>query len=294
MPSLQGILRGAFGLFIGICFTAAAARAQAPADEAAFTKEMAARFAQALPESRVEVKGPLTLGLSGAGLSAQFQINLNRVWDFCVRNRDACAAAMAQHVAVTAASLRDVPDVDVASLRMVVRPAGYVAAIKQQSVGQAGAQPIAAPYAGDLWLMLVTDTPNSLRAVTVRDLQKLNMNIEQAVELALRNVEALLPPLSKVVRPLPANGVGRIEGDYYESSRLLVHEDSWTELARSFKGRLLVAVPDPHVVLYADGKVPKSREALIRLAKEVAGRSDRPLSIAVLQWSRDGWKAVGR
>jgi hypothetical protein len=236
----------------------------------------------------------LALAVGGAEAPSEFQINLDRLWDFCVRDAGRCADVAADYVARTAATVKEVgAPIDISTLRVVVRSAAYVASLRREmSAAGRGEEPVAGYVAGDLWWVLVADARQSARVVSVREVQQQNLGPRAAMEIGRANLGVLLAPLSSKVRPLPANGVGTIKGDYYESSRLLLDDDSWAQLAAAMKGRLLIAVPDPGVVLYADAKIPKSRAALVRLAREVAATSERPLSTAVLQWSPDGWKAA--
>jgi hypothetical protein len=58
------------------------------------------------------------------------------------------------------------------------------------------------------------------------------------------------------------------------------------------KGSLIVAVPDPSVVIYSDSGQPNAIQALSTLAKELARKSQKPISVSVLRWTETGWEAV--
>lgn len=298
MPVMRGVraarivaalgLTLSFGILVG-----SGASAEIPRDEAALTAAMAEKLTAALPKAKVSVAGPLLLAMTGIGAFAESRVDLHRLWDFCVRNPGRCDEAMDDHAVKVAAAINQFDEkLDLSRVRMALRPAGYVAAIRRQFAGQPEAEPLAVPFYGDLWAVLAIDTPDSARLLSRRDLKVNDVTLQQALDASLKNVEATLHPLPAAGR-LPPDGIGMIEGDYYESSRLLLH-DSWKGLAASFKGPLLVAAPDPRVVLYADGGVPKMRATLARRANEAAKKSDRPLSTTVFQWSAEGWKPVRR
>jgi hypothetical protein len=223
------------------------------------------------------------------------------VWEFCGRNADNCAALLDDYVAKTVAALKQVAartptaPPDISTLRLVLRPAAYALNLWKQ-VGGPGAdsEPIMARFAGDMWLLLVVDSPESVRVFTRKDLESTSMTFEVAMEAARANMGRVLPPLARVAPKAAANGVGVIEGDFYASSRLLLHHDQWAKLASTFKGRLLVVAPEPQTLVVADGGVRNSREAMKLIAEDYAKKSDRPLSMTMFQWTPDGWKAVKR
>jgi hypothetical protein len=299
------LLRHVFGLSIFVVVLLAAAQpavAQAPRDRAALTKAMAEKFRAAMPGAGVEIKKePLTLGIKPSGGVNQFQVNLDRVWDYCRGNKDQCPAMMEDYVARSTAAIAGTSDdpaaapLDVSTLRLVVRPASYVQNLRRQ-FAQAGApsEPVAGLIAGDLWWVLVSDSPDAVRVVSKSELDDNKLGPRAAMEIGRANLERLMPPLSKVATRPGATGVGLIEGDYYTSSRLLLNADEWNKLAQGFSGRLVAVAPDPRVLLFADHGIKGAREALDRMAEDIASRSDRPLSMALVQWTDDGWGPVAR
>jgi hypothetical protein len=90
---------------------------------------------------------------------------------------------------------------------------------------------------------------------------------DQAVTLAERNLAAALRPLGTVVHDLPPNGIGTINGDFYDSSRLILHDD-WAPLSLKLHGHLVVAVPANDVLLYGEGKDRVALDAIATLAIE--------------------------
>lgn len=178
------------------------------------------------------------------------------------------------------------------SLRVIVRSAGYVDTLRRQAGGRPAPQPIARPLAGDLWLICVIDRPQQVDVLTDRDLQMLGLSEDEAIALGTKNVAAELPPGSTVITPLwPRNGIGYITGHFYESSRVLMHED-WAALSQEMNGHLVVAVPVPEGVLYIEGKDQADLAALARVAEATAKNNPRKISVQLFRWVPDGWELV--
>jgi hypothetical protein len=253
---------------------------------------MADQFKAALPEGQVTVKSPLTIGVRARATSDEFQVNLDRMWGFCVRNSMQCAQATAVFVNGTAETLKQMPvTIDASMIRVAIRPATYIEGVRKQFKGDPKDEPIGAPVAGDLWWILVADAPRTARILKVGDLNELKITMEQAIEIGRRNTASSLRPLDIVTRDLPANGIGTIEGSYYESSRLALHDD-WAAVASRMSGPLIVAVPGPGLLFYADGGRPHALDALSTLASAAAAKQERPLSATVFKWTREGWQPL--
>ncbi|HTI85112.1 MAG TPA: hypothetical protein VL966_00755 [Alphaproteobacteria bacterium] len=287
---------------IGVFAGPTSAWAQAPRDRAALTKAMADKFRAAMPDAQVDIKQqPLTLSIKPSGAANEFQVSLDRVWQFCSKNKSQCRAQMDDYVAKSATAMADAGNapaaapLDVSTLRLVVRPAGYVNDLRRQlAPGGPKSEPVVGLIAGDLWWVLVSDSSQSVRVIVKGELDDNKLGAGAAMEKARANLEAQMPPLSKVAARPGATGVSVIEGDYYASSRLLLNEDEWEKFARSFSGQLIAVAPDPRILLFADNGVKGARDTMDRMAEDYATRSDRPLSMALVQWTPDGWGPVAR
>ena len=141
---------------------------------------------------------------------------------------------------------------------------------------------------GTVALAETAAAPHGVKALTVGDIAKLHLSEDEAVALAGRNLAAALRPLGAVVHDLAPNGLGVINGDFYDSSRLILHDD-WAPLSLKLHGRLVVAVPANDVLLYGEGKNRVALDAIAALAVETARRSQRPLSPSLLTWVPGGW-----
>jgi uncharacterized protein YtpQ (UPF0354 family) len=175
-------------------------------------------------------------------------------------------------------------------IRVVVRSAAEIAAAKQ---GMTGSLPLVAkPLTDDLFQVLVFDHPESQRFATTADIDQLKLSEGDALSLGLQNIAATLPPLASVTHDLAPHQIGVIQGDAYDSSRILLAKD-WASLAQKLDGHLLVAVPASDTVLYAEENGTQSVRALASLARDSAAKSQRAVSADLLRWTPAGWQKVG-
>jgi uncharacterized protein YtpQ (UPF0354 family) len=255
----------------------------------AFIARVAQMLAAALPKAEVTVSGPRTLRVRSPQMG-DGQINLERLSEFCARNRKDCDAALRTFVAnVVERQNAAARPVERAIVRAVIRPAAYIEAARQ-SLGAHGGELVAVPFAGDLWLVCVADYPTTTRLLNVDDLRALDLDREAAIALAKSNLATVLRPIGNVAAStLPQDAFGTISGDDYESSRVLLHEQ-WADLAKRFDGNLIVALPGSRLVLYGDARGPNAVDAMATLARKIAETQQRPISASVLRWTPDGWR----
>jgi hypothetical protein len=263
--------------------TALAGAAPIPADQAGFTEFVAAQFRQQpLGGETVAVKGPLTLSIG------TLQANLDRVYGYCRNNADDCQAEIdrfARGVAQVIAS-RNAPPAREA-VRLVVRPEEYV----RQYDAAAGRKIQTWPLAGGFVIVPVLDTPRAMRTMTSDDFKRLDLNADQVFQLGVENLKTTLEPLmpqAPVARP---GEIGRVAGDAYDSSRLIMH-DSWAPLAAAQGGVLIVAAPAKDAVFYVGEDTPKAIDALRSLTKRMMKTVPNPLSPTLLRWTKTGWEPV--
>ncbi|HEX2115092.1 MAG TPA: DUF1444 family protein [Alphaproteobacteria bacterium] len=270
-------------------------RAQAaPNDPDAYTEHVAKLFADAAPDLTIAVTGRLTLSIKAPDAERDMQAALDRVWEYCRRNQAQCDNATETYVRNSLGMMRELQQpVERSMLRVVVRTAPYVEQIRKtfSADQKPNSQIVAAPLAADLWIVCVADFPNSVRFINRGDLVKLGLREQEVLALGRENVSAALRPLGIVAKDLPANGIGYIEGDDYESSRILLHEE-WAQLAGKMAGDLIVAVPGSGLILYGDAGRAETPRALAELARHMLTRSQRPISATVLKWRPAGWEPL--
>lgn len=271
-------------LLFGACF---ALCAMAAAAEPSLAERAAAIMRPALPNFDVVVADPLTIHVESGGKTV-FQLNLDRIAQFCTQQPDRCDEALADYAAKASRMVADqnaplAPE----SLRAVVRPAAYVDALKQQLGG--GVEFVAAPLAGDLEVLCYADLPTAMRPVFAADIARLKLDAAAALALCRKNVAAVLPPLKVALEP---DAIGTLRGDAYESSYLALH-DAWAPLAHSLSHPLLVAAPDADAVFFTEEKDAVALGVLRTLAGRAHATAQRPISALVFRWTETGWEVAG-
>lgn len=265
--------------------------ASVPSDVGGLTAYAVEAFAQALPAARVSAKEPLVLSVV-VGSEPPYQVQLHNLFDYCRRDPGNCDTAFQDFVAKVSASLGEAATpVERTQLRLVVRSTAYLDDVRKQLAGKPGSEPVVRPIAGDLWLMAVADRPHGVKSLAGADLAKLGLSEDQAIDLARRNLAQAMGPLSVVVHDLPRNGIGYVNGNFYDSSRLLFHED-WTSLSARMNGRLIVAVPATDFLIYGEARDRIAVGAIVGLVNDVARKAPRPISRTLLKWLPSGWEVV--
>ncbi|QNM97601.1 hypothetical protein [Chitinimonas koreensis] len=264
-----------------------------PLDEEGFAKAAAARIRQEVPAYDIKPTTRLTLEGTRSDGESTGQLNLDRIYAFCLRNPGNCSAALDEYARGMGQTIkeRDQP-IEQSMVRIVVRPAEYFDRIRQQA--GSGPKPISIygrPLGAGLVLVPVLDYSRAVRFLGEQDLAKLKLTEGEAFGLGERNLRASLKPLADVA-PVPGpNEFGTIMGEDYASSRIALHDD-WKALADQLGGNLIVMLPAPDILLYGNGSTREGVEALRAYGNEMAQRSPRPLSLTVLRWTSGGWDAL--
>jgi len=282
---LLGLLACAFLFLPNI-----ASAAKIPLDEPGFTKALAKAFRKAMPGFKVTIRGPLALTIAGPDGDAH-QSALDTVYGFCQRDPENCDAAVESHVARMSDTFARKKTLDRALLRAVVRPVGYVDAIRKAYAGKE--DPPVAPFLGDLWIVCMIDMPQAISTLGPGDLAKLGLSREEALAIATKNVAALFAPVEQVGQAIPEEHIGLVATNSYESSRLLLPE-SWAALAAKYGGQLLVAAPGTDVMIYADARQPNALQIMRDHTAMVAQRVTRQLSPTIFRWTPVGWVVAGQ
>jgi len=259
-------------------------------NEPAFTAYVAELMRTEIAGAEVTVTGVRTIRVKIDGNEVTASLD-NLVAD-CHREPSACERTVSEYVKmVKVASKADDAPVQKADIRVVVRNAEYVKELTAATRHDPKRGPIVEQLAGDLWLVCVVDQPRNTVSLSLERAAKIGLTKDQAIALGKSNVKGALPSLSSVVRDLPANGIGLIDNDFYQSSRWLLHEE-WEPLSKRYNGQLIVAVPAPDLILYADGSTAEKRAALATLAKRASETASRQLSTKVFRWTKERWEVV--
>jgi len=254
------------------------------AERAAFTERAAALLRAQLGEAAVVVADPLTLKIG------DLQANLDRVYGFCRANASGCDDELQRYVlAVVEVQKKSTAPVARESLRAVVRTADYAESVTRTSAGKGSA--LYRPFAESLVVMPIIDSPRSARLLGEADCRSLGLSSDQAHELALANLRQALKPLQDVAKPLKPGAIATLHGDFYESGRVLLHDD-WAPLARAQQGVLVVALPAKDMLLYGADDSPAGLDALRMMARDVMRGAPGRLTDVLLRWTETGWQTV--
>jgi hypothetical protein len=180
---------------------------------------------------------------------------------------------------------------DASMLRAALRPNDYV----QGSQAQIGPDPeiqiLARPFAGDLSEVCLIDAPKTARIVSRRDYEKLGLTADTAFKVCEDNIAKNVPLPANTGESLAVGDADLLSGDFYESSLPLNHA-AWSPIAARFGGKLLIAVPDATVVIYANGDDTGTVERMQRVAAHATQLAQKPLSVQVFRWTEAGWEVV--
>lgn len=263
-----------------------AVAAEVPKDLAAFTDAVAVELRQQVGDAIVTVKGPLTLGLG------DLQLNLDRIYGFCRGNAAGCQAQVDTYVkgAVETYRVATAPPTK-SSVRLVVRTAEYVAALRLVPEGQKPIEIQPRPLADGLVVLPVLDSPRTVRYLAESDDAKLELTADEVYQLGLANLTKELRPLTEVAKVAKHGQIGQVAGNVYDPSRLVLL-DSWAPLAQAQGGVLIVAIPATDAVFYVGEDTPKAIDALRTLSKAVLERAPNKLSGDLYRWRASGWERV--
>lgn len=252
------------------------------AERAAFTERVAALLRTQLGGEAVTIAEPLTLRLG------ETQANLDRVYGFCRSNAPGCDDELQRYVqAVVDLQKNAAAPVSREAVRVAIRTAGFADGVARTLVGKG--ELIRRPLVDGLVALPFVDSPRSARLLNDADCKALGLSSDQAYELGLANLRQALKPMAAVAKPVKPGAIGSMQGDFYESGRVLLHAD-WAPLARAQQGVLIVALPAKDALLYGADDSPAGLDALRTMARDVARRSPGQLSDVLLRWTESGWQ----
>ncbi len=227
---------------------------------------------------------PLVLTLNRG--DQHLEVWLGRPYEYCRNNAGDCERMAGEYLAgvVQAAAESGATKPEPSQLVPAVRNRADVESYRERAEGI-----LEEPIAGELFVVYMVDSPKSARVVDGKTVAELGLSPEQVKTRAFRNLGEQLPKLSTLIRPGDGQAIGEVRLDNYYTSSLLLPHSVWKDVARSFDDKLLVAVPAPDVLLYAQELSPSVVRALSARAHEVFTKSPRGTSATVLRWTAAGW-----
>ncbi len=285
---------GTLAAAVAALFNAGAAIAQQSAsgrvDPTAFTEALADRFRQAQSGWSVIVKGPLTLSITPGSARGPIEASLDRLYSVCVSDPPQCDRVVSDFVARSADLVAPGKPAEITSLRAVLRPSAYLNTVRRAIPGDDRA-PIAVPFVGDLWTVVMVDAPQTMRLAHQDDLRTLGLSADDAIAVGRRNVVAALGPLRQRASEPKPGGYQVVAGDAYDSSRLL-DLDGWADFAAALNGNLVVAIPSAEKLMIGSGANATEIAAFSNLVQDAYRKAERQISSAVFKWTPTGWVPV--
>jgi uncharacterized protein YtpQ (UPF0354 family) len=267
-----------------------AGEAAIPKDADKFSAYVAELFEKVEPTVKVVVTGPLTIDIERT--DGGHTLYLNRIWDICERDRQQCSQQVDTFVTdLSAMAHESNGTLSPSDIRVVVRGTGYIEPMQQIAAKYPDKAGVFRPLAGNLWMICVIDRPHGIQTLSKTELAKLGLNEDQAFALGIKNLAATMPPLEADTHVIKQFGLKVAAGDFYESSRMLVH-DSWVGLSKFYNGHLVVSVPNNDVLVYGDGGGNEDRAALAGFTHDIIERAPKPISSTLFEWTETGWRVV--
>jgi len=264
-----------------------AAAAEIPRDPAAFTDYVSRAIAKALPTAKVTITAPLSLEVDSAG-AGKNSAYLESLYRQCQGIPERCDAIIATWVdQMSTGFARKAQPIDRTRLRIVLRPEGYI----EQMRAFQKQDPVAAPFLAGLWMICVSDEPKTIAFPKAADFAALGLSRDEALTLCKQNTSAALQPIMRIAKPAPAGSIGYLEGDAYQSSRLLLPE-TWKEFAEQSRGELIVSSPGSDVVFYIQSTDARAVDALSALTHDALKKVSRQISPAVFRWTPQGFAVI--
>jgi hypothetical protein len=241
------------------------------AGEAPLEERVAKRVASAHPGTEVEVVGPDELTVTDAdGETVTMFLGTLRLG--CEDDPSGCDALIELRVS-TLLEHKQQADPTPAQLRPALKGAVYLAEADALTSREGDPELAAAnrllrkPFLGDVYVVWVVDSPNTMAMVNQGTLEELGMPVEDA------------PGLFQVW-----------VGDSYEASRLLLH-DRWAPLVATVPGDLVVAAPSREALLFTGSEDSGGLYLLSQLAQGIS-EGAYGLSPQLYLWTPETWKLV--
>jgi uncharacterized protein YtpQ (UPF0354 family) len=142
------------------------------------------------------------------------------------------------------------------------------------------------PLAADINVVYACHREGSIVYLTQGDRTALGLELPTLRQLALTNLQRLLPPL-KIHGPGPLFAV-EADGNY--ESSLLLSEKLWSEQASAVRGDLVAAVPARDFLLFTDSASPEGLKQLRQMVEKIYANSPHVISKTLLVRRNGHWE----
>ena len=142
------------------------------------------------------------------------------------------------------------------------------------------------PLAADINVVYACDREGSIAYLTEGDRTALGLDLPALRQLALTNLQRLLPPL-KLDGPGPLFAV-EADGNY--ESSLLLSDKLWNEQASAVRGDLVAAVPARDFLLFTGSSSPDGLTQLRQMVERIYANSPHVISKTLLVRRNGHWE----
>ena len=204
--------------------------------------------------------------------------------------REAKLQAFVETAIRIATATDDVPDP--ASLMITVYDEGYIREVTALGANQSPALTFAEAMqprqriAGELWKVIVADTPVSVNQLDETALAEMGLSKAEAWIRATANLEQAASGLGLETH----DGFWSLALDGYYENALMTVGWLWPRIGEIIEGTPVVSTPARGVVMIARADNPAGIEAMRIAAREVYESFGHPLTLQTYIWQDQGWE----
>lgn len=217
-------------------------------------------------------------------------LHLDRLYGYASRNPDHADAVIEDYLLQVSRAILDFDrPVSKSDILLAVRDAATV----ERSLAAMGTGPRAAyprKLTPSLTIVPIINLPATVKYVGQQEIQQMDLDESQLFALGERNLRAAQEPFAAVAHVPPTNGIGIIREEF-AASRLIFVKD-WSTMAKALGGHLVVMAPAYDTVIFGDGSTPVGIDALTALGRQIAAKSQVPLSPVILRFMNDHWEEI--
>lgn len=274
-------MRNLFFLFI--VFVAVSCQ-QAPRvlSEREFTEVYRDSLLRRYPEATFVITANLAIDGNYKGKSAKHFLD-NAYKDY--KMRPDSIVSVIQHFMASSSYVYHLDDeVEAIHIIPVIKPAGYLTDVLRQmgaNVKKEDLSVVYDEYNDQLIVMYMVDSETSLRSLTKTDLSKLGISKDTLLNMAVRNLRAVLPE----VKLLGDSDTYMITaGGNFEVS-LILFPKIWTKENLKVNGDFVIAIPNRDLLLVTGSKNSKGISKLKELIANSYTNGNYPISDRLFRWN---------
>jgi len=270
-----------FILAFGLCFGCSKNNVLSPAQ---FSREFAEALRQASPGLKVDIVSATELQITKTNGSHD-SVFLGNAYDLYSHDPKSKDEIIQKYVAVDLESLVNAnfsEEIDRTRIVPVVKDKLWLEDFQKEVANRGGKNvpdAVSEEINSDLIIVYAEDSPNSIRYLFNKDLEKSRIDRNELRALACENLKRMLPKIERY----GTNGAYMLTvGGDYEASLLLL-DSVWTGIQKDVSGDIVVAIPSRDVLLVTgsddrDG-LEKMRQTINKISAQSAYRLTKKLFV---------------